>query len=138
MSSTPSSPHAKLPLEQLSAAFEEIGVSVPPATLASWAVSGIPTDPGTRLPRKKLAEHLTAIGFPVTRASLNCFANRGGGPPYCLWGNVAICEWGDGLKWAQEKITAKRVTTAEGRELDRAARAEKSAATAEPVNEPVE
>jgi hypothetical protein len=112
-------PHA---LEQLSAAFKEIGVHVPPTTLVSWAMSGVPTDPRAKVPRKQLAEHLTAIGYPISRFTLDSLASRGGGPPYFLWRSIAIHEWGEALKWAQERLTAKRSTATEGRELDRAAK----------------
>ena len=122
MSGILADPSARLTNEQLSLAFLEIGVSVSPANIASWVLSGVPTDPRTRLTRKELAAYLTAIGYPITRSTLDCLASRGGGPPYCLWRSIAICEWGDALKWAQDRITAKRATAREGRELERAAR----------------
>jgi hypothetical protein len=121
-------PSAKLTNEQLSALFKKRGVSVSPETIAGWPEAGIPTDPSAMLSRKTLAAALTAVGYRTSATTLASLASRGGGPIYRLWGPYVVHEWGDGLKWAQARLSAKRANSAEGRELDRA--------RAEPPREP--
>ena len=87
-----------------------------------WA--GVPTDPHAKLPRKRIAAALTAAGYPTSPATLGSFATRGGGPPFYRWGMYALYEWGSSLLWAEERLSKPRRTTSEGRELDRAAKAE--------------
>jgi hypothetical protein len=126
-------PHAKLTNEQLAAAFKEMGVSVSPATVDAWAAAGVPTDPHAKLPRKRIAAALTAAGYPSSAATLATLATRGGGPPFCRWGVYALYEWGSSLMWAEERLSKPRRTTSEGRELDRAAKAESKSVEPNPI-----
>jgi hypothetical protein len=46
--------------------------------------------PDTFLPRVRGAKELTDRGFPTSPKTLSTKASRGGGPPYRLYGKVAI------------------------------------------------
>jgi hypothetical protein len=52
------------------------------------------------LTRRLAARELTARGIPVAAGTLSTKASRGGGPPYALFGKIALYRWGDLVDWA--------------------------------------
>jgi hypothetical protein len=72
-----------------------------------------PTDPDALLRRRQTAEALTAAGFKTAETTLATKATRGGGPPYRLYGKIALYRWGDALSWAQSRLSAPRCSTSE-------------------------
>jgi hypothetical protein len=67
------------------------------------------------LTRQQLAKALTACGVPTAPATLATKAVRGGGPPYQLYGKVAIYRWGPAVAWALESMSEPACTTSEHR-----------------------
>jgi len=67
----------------------------------------------TRLTRRQLAEMLTAEGFPISPATLATKATRGGGPKFQRFGRIPLYRWGDGLQWAQSRLSAPISNTSE-------------------------
>jgi len=67
----------------------------------------------TRLTRRQLAERLTAEGFPISPATLATKATRGGGPKFQRFGRIPLYRWGDGLQWAQSRLSAPISNTSE-------------------------
>jgi hypothetical protein len=61
--------------------------------------------PDALLTRNALATALTEAGFPISGATLATKATRGGGPPYRLFGRRPLYEWGQGLAWAQSRLS---------------------------------
>src|SRR5262245_38715084 len=53
-----------------------------------------------RLTRRQAAKALTDCGNPVSPKTLSTKASRGGGPPYQLFGKIAIYTWGTLVAWA--------------------------------------
>jgi hypothetical protein len=74
----------------------------------------IPEDPDALLRRDVLAKALTEAGFPVATATLATKACRGDGPPFRVFGRIPLYRWGDGLAWAQGKLSPVRRSSAEG------------------------
>jgi hypothetical protein len=74
----------------------------------------IPESLDARLTRDGLAEALTEAGFPTSAKTLATKASRGGGPPFRKFGPRAIYTWGDGLQWAEARLSAPRRSTSEG------------------------
>lgn len=72
-----------------------------------------PISPDVLLRRKQLADALTQSGFPIAAASLATTATRGGGPPYQLFGRVALYRWGNAMQWAEARLSAPRCSTSE-------------------------
>jgi hypothetical protein len=68
----------------------------------------IPSEPTELLTRVELAEALTAVGLPVKPNTLTKMASRGDGPPYRVWGRLALYRWGDALGWAQGRLASSR------------------------------
>jgi hypothetical protein len=60
----------------------------------------IPAD--TLLTRQQTAKALTDCGVLTSPKTLSTKASRGGGPPYRLYGKLAIYRWGDVSDWALE------------------------------------
>jgi hypothetical protein len=60
----------------------------------------IPAD--TLLTRPQTAKALTDCGVPTAEKTLSTKASRGGGPPYRLYGKIAIYTWGDVVAWVRE------------------------------------
>jgi hypothetical protein len=73
----------------------------------------IPDNPNALLNRRATAERLTEAGFPTSGATLATKATRGGGPPYQLYGAVALYRWGDALDWARSRLSPPRCSTSE-------------------------
>ena len=73
----------------------------------------IPENTDALLTRDQTAAALTAFGFPVKAKTLSTKANRGGGPPYRLFGPRVLYRWGEALGWAQERVTSPRRSTSE-------------------------
>jgi hypothetical protein len=69
--------------------------------------------PDSLLRRRDNAEALTASGFPTADSTLATKASRGGGPPYQLYGQIALYRWGDSLAWAQSRLSKPAGTAAE-------------------------
>jgi hypothetical protein len=78
----------------------------PPMTL-------IPENPDALLTREQLADALTHAGYPIKPKTLATKASRGGGPLYRRFGPRVIYTWGDGLKWAQSRLSAPIGSTSE-------------------------
>jgi hypothetical protein len=76
------------------------------------ATISIPND-NTRLRRGAFAEALTAAGYPVAATTLATMATRGGGPPYQKFGRYPIYTFGEGLRWAQSRLSPVVTTTSE-------------------------
>jgi hypothetical protein len=73
----------------------------------------IPQNPDALLTREQLAAALTEVGFPVRPKTLATKATRGGGPPFVKFGPRVLHRWGDGLAWAQARLSAPRRSTSE-------------------------
>jgi hypothetical protein len=73
----------------------------------------IPQTLDALLTRDGLAEALTEAGFPTSAKTLATKASRGGGPPFRKFGPRAIYRWGDGLQWAEARLSAPRRSTSE-------------------------
>jgi hypothetical protein len=58
----------------------------------------------TLLPRRQAAKALTDRGIPISAKTLSTKACRGGGPPYQLFGKIALYRWGDLALWALAKM----------------------------------
>ena len=58
---------------------------------------------------------LTACGFPTAPDTLATKAVRGGGPPYQLYGKVAVYRWGPAVEWARESMSKPACTATEHR-----------------------
>lgn len=56
--------------------------------------------------RRDAAVILTAAGFPISYATLNTMATRGGGPPYKLFGRVALYDRVALYAWARGRMQA--------------------------------
>jgi hypothetical protein len=76
-------------------------------------VAVIPDDPNALLKRRLTAEALTESGYPTKSATLATKATRGGGPPYQVYGAVALYRWGDALDWARSRLSPPRSNTSE-------------------------
>lgn len=63
--------------------------------------------PDALLKREETAKALTARGYPVAATTLASKVSRGGGPPYVLFGRVALYKWSDALKWAEERLVSR-------------------------------
>jgi hypothetical protein len=63
----------------------------------------IPKD--ARFTRRRAAEALTACGIPVSPKTLLTKATRGGGPPYQLFGKIAIYTGGALVRWALAEMS---------------------------------
>jgi hypothetical protein len=63
----------------------------------------IPEDPDRLLTRDQGAEALTEAGYPTSASTLSAVIRRGG-PPYKLYGRVALYRWQDLLTWAKSKL----------------------------------
>ena len=70
----------------------------------------IPTSPDAKLRRKPAAEALTEAGYPTSPNTLATIATRGGGPPFYVFGKVAVYTWGDLLAWAQSRVSYRCAT----------------------------
>lgn len=73
----------------------------------------IPKDLEALLTREETASALTETGHPTAATTLATMVTRGGGPPYCLYGQRAIYRWGDALSWAKARMTPPRRSTSE-------------------------
>jgi hypothetical protein len=68
---------------------------------------------GMLLRRAELAEALTQAGYPTAAATLATKAVRGGGPPFRYFGRIPLYAWGDGLAWAQNRLSPPFASTSE-------------------------
>jgi hypothetical protein len=77
-----------------------VSAGAAPETFAPLAltIDAIPTD--TKLTRRQAAKALTDCGVPLSEKTLSTKASRGGGPPYQLFGKIAIYTWGTLVAWA--------------------------------------
>jgi hypothetical protein len=75
----------------------------------------LPIDEDALLTRDALAVALTEAGFPTRKATLATKANRGGGPPFSLFGRRPIYRWGSAVAWARSKLSEPVSSTAEAR-----------------------
>jgi hypothetical protein len=75
----------------------------------------IPDRPDALLRRRETAAALTEAGFPIAPDTLATKATRGGGPPYQLFGAVALYlyQWGEALDWARSRLSPPRRNTSE-------------------------
>jgi hypothetical protein len=73
----------------------------------------IPARHDSLLRRRELALALTEVGFPTASATLATKATRGGGPPFRLYGRIPLYRWGDGLAWAQSRLSEPVWSTSE-------------------------
>jgi hypothetical protein len=98
------------------------GIVIPPedeliqkiiAALAEAGYRAAPPTDDTLLTRKQLAAALTAAGYRTAPSSLATMATRGGGPPYQRWGPTPVYRWGEGLRWAQARLSRPGRTAAE-------------------------
>jgi hypothetical protein len=71
----------------------------------------------TLLRRGPMATALTQAGFPIAPATLATMAVRGGGPPFQYFGRIPLYPWGDGLAWAQSRLSARVASTSEASAL---------------------
>lgn len=74
-------------------------------------------DPETILTRRETAEALSAAGFPISKATLDTYATRGGGPLYRKFGKKPLYRWADALDWAMSRMSAPVSSTSEFREV---------------------
>ena len=63
----------------------------------------VPDDPDRLLTREQAAEALTEAGFPTSVSTLSAVIRKGG-PPYKIYGRVALYRWEDLLGWAKSKL----------------------------------
>jgi hypothetical protein len=77
-----------------------LSAGVAPEVFARPALTldSIPVD--VRLTRRQAAKALTDCGIRVSPKTLSTKASRGGGPPYQLFGKIALYTWGDLVAWA--------------------------------------
>jgi hypothetical protein len=77
-----------------------VSTDVAPEAFATPALTldSIPAD--ARLTRRQAAKALTDCGIPLSEKTLSTKASRGGGPPYQLFGKIAIYTWGTLVAWA--------------------------------------
>src|SRR5262249_36410921 len=77
-----------------------VSTGAAPETFAPPALTldAIPAD--TKLTRRQAAKAFTASGVPLSKKTLSTKAWRGGGPPYHLFGKIAIYTWGTLEAWA--------------------------------------
>jgi hypothetical protein len=91
-------------------------VSTAAPETSGWPVlafDSLPAD--ARLTRKQAAKALTDHGFPTAAGTLSTKASRGGGPPYQLFGRLAIYTWGPLLQWALSTMGKPASTASEHR-----------------------
>ena len=69
--------------------------------------------PDANLRRNETADALNAAGFPIKKGTLATMATRGGGPPHRKWGAVVLYNWGETLKWAQDRLSPPRRSTSD-------------------------
>ena len=55
------------------------------------------------LRRTQAAKALTEAGYQISPATLATMATRGGGPPYTIFGRVALYGWNELLAWARSR-----------------------------------
>jgi hypothetical protein len=65
------------------------------------------------LRRRDAAAFLTANGFPISKASLDCYATRGGGPAFRKFGRIPLYAEADLLTWANSKCSPVVRSTSE-------------------------
>jgi hypothetical protein len=75
------------------------------AAAKARAAFPIPESAEALLNRRDLAAALTAAGYEISPATLATKATRGGGPPFRRFGRVPLYCWGDGLAWAQARLS---------------------------------
>ena len=77
-------------------------------------MTSIPEDPDKMLTRAEFCAALKeATGIAVSPATLATKATRGGGPVFVKFGPRAMIRWGDGLAWAQARLSKPRTSTSE-------------------------
>jgi hypothetical protein len=72
-------------------------------------------DENAWLSRIDVAAALKSKGYPVTASTLATQATRGGGPPYRKFGHSVQYNWGEALKWAQQRASPALCTSSEHR-----------------------
>ena len=70
---------------------------------AYQTVDSIPAD--ARMSRKHIAQALNDCGFPTSEKTLATKACRGGGPPYQLYGKIAIYTWSKTVDWVLTELS---------------------------------
>jgi hypothetical protein len=73
----------------------------------------VPENPDALLTRPQLGAALRSAGFPVADKTLATRASRGGGPPYRRFGARVLYRWGEGLAWAESRLSAPIGSTSE-------------------------
>jgi hypothetical protein len=76
----------------------------------------IPENPDTLLSRDALAAALTEQGYPIKAKTLSTLASRPGktgSPPFRHFGSRVLYRWGDGLAWAEGRLSPVRCSTSE-------------------------
>jgi hypothetical protein len=68
------------------------------------------------LKRPEAADYLTERGLPITKGTLQKMATTGGGPPYQIFGNVAVYTPAGLDAWADAKLRAPKHSTSEDRD----------------------
>ena len=79
------------------------------------AAGAMPLKPDANLGRRQLATALTEKGYPITESTLATRAVRGGGPPFRKFGRAVVYRWGEALAWAENRLSAPMLSTAEAR-----------------------
>src|SRR5262249_56961612 len=95
-----------------------VSTSTAPETFARPALTldAIPAD--TRLTRRQAAKALTDCGVPLSEKTLSTKASRGGGPPYQLFGKIAIYTWRTLVAWALAEMREPARSASEHRAKD--------------------
>jgi hypothetical protein len=81
-----------------------VSTGAAPETFAppTLTLDAIPAD--TKLARRQAAKALTCCGIPLSEKTLSTKASRGGGPPYQLFGKIALYTWGTLVAWALDEM----------------------------------
>jgi hypothetical protein len=91
-----------------------VSTGAAPETVRSClTLHSMPTD--ARLTRCQAAKALTDCGIPVSPKTLSTKASRGGGPPYQLFGKIALYTWSDLVDWALAEMGEPARTASEHR-----------------------
>jgi hypothetical protein len=81
-----------------------VSTGAAPETFAppTLTLDAIPAD--TKLARRQAAKALTCCGIPLSEKTLSTKASRGGGPPYQLFGKIALYTWGTLVAWTLDEM----------------------------------
>jgi hypothetical protein len=83
-----------------------------PAWAAEAARNGV-LSTETHLAPPEFAAALSALGFKITTKTLATKRCRGGGAPFKRWEKYVTYHWGQGLAWAQSRLSAPMSSTSQ-------------------------